>query len=81
MADVKRRAVAAGIDPAGPDFSTWVGDLLVSAIPGAVADILSLEAELPPTGGGSSDILTGATVVGIIPPCGLPEGSQGNGVD
>ena len=39
------------------------------------------DAKLPPTGGGSSDILTDATVAAIISHCGLPEGSQGNGVD
>lgn len=81
LAAVMRRAAAAGVDPAGPDFSTWVGDLLASAIPAAVADILSLDAEAPRTGRGASDNMTGQVVTCIVAPRGPDTGSRGDGVE
>jgi hypothetical protein len=42
---VVRRAVAAGVDPDGPDFAAWVGDLLLRGLPAAVADVLRVDDE------------------------------------
>jgi hypothetical protein len=48
-AAVARRAVAAGVDPDGPDFAAWVGDLLLRGLPAAVADVLRVDDESPLT--------------------------------
>ena len=42
-----RRAVAAGVDPDGPDFAQWVGDLLADGLPKLVGEVLRADAESP----------------------------------
>jgi hypothetical protein len=48
-AAVVRRAVVAGVDPDGPDFAAYVGNLILRGLPAAVADILRVDDGPPVT--------------------------------
>lgn len=67
---LRRRAVRAGVDPDGPDYSAFVARLVVEGIPDAVAEALQREladsspdADRPGQGARTSaDILTAPPV-------------------
>lgn len=68
-----RRALAEGVDPSGPLFAQWLGDLLIEGLPAVVADILRTDeppnaaAPLPSDKGAADTFLTASTVARILP--------------
>ncbi len=56
-----RRAVAAGVDPDGPDFAQWVGDLLAEGLPTVVGEVLLSDHEVPSDAATPSALTEGAT--------------------
>ena len=80
-----RRAVGAGVDPSGPNFSRWVGDLLVAGLPTVVGELLRADLSADPRSdddpgpepGVASEVLTTSPTASVAGPATEPGATDG----